>query len=361
MKDALFDTAADAGTEIDFHDILFKYTLDSFVRIGFGTELGALKQKEKLPFAIAFDAAQTQIAQRHIFPFWQTAELANRIFRPWRSTMDDYVKVVNNFAHEVVEQRRNDPDKEKRSDLLSRFMNTRDENGNILNDTQLRDIVLNFIIAGRDTTAQAISWTFYELARHPEIEEKLLAEVLDSINEDMTPNQLYEAIKEMKYAHAVFYEVLRHYPSVPVNQKYALTDDVWPDGTHIKAGDYVMWCPHAQGRLEAVWGADAKEFRPERWLIDGSLRKVSQGEWPAFHGGPRVCLGEFLRLTKSSDTGDAGDALPPSEAVPFYADSWAEHYVHEQPDSADEGRLAHVRGETRVVGEMRYRWKLAFA
>lgn len=78
-----------------------------------------------------------------------------------------------------------------------------------------------------------------------------------------------------------FYEVLRLYPSVPNNQKYALDDDVWPDGTAIKKGDYVVWSSWAQGRSEKVWGPDAKEFKPERWITpEGDLRRESQGQWP---------------------------------------------------------------------------------
>lgn len=76
--------------------------------------------------------------------------------------------------------------------------------------------------------------------------------------------------------------------------KYALDDDVWPDGTHIQKGDYILWSPYAQGRSEKVWGPDAREFKPERWIKpDGELRRESQGQWPAFHAGPRTCLGKI--------------------------------------------------------------------
>lgn len=79
---------------------------------------------------------------------------------------------------------------------------------------------------------------------------------------------------------------------MPANQKYALNDDVWPDGTNIKKGDYIVWDPWAQGRSEKVWGPDAKQFKPERWITpEGELRRESQGQWPAFHAGPRTCLG----------------------------------------------------------------------
>lgn len=91
-----------------------------------------------------------------------------------------------------------------------------------------------------------------------------------------------------------FYETLRLYPSVPNNQKYALEDDIWPDGTVIKAGYYVGWSPYAQGRCRQIWGPNAKEFYPERWIDEeGNLRRETAGKWPAFHAGPRICLGNI--------------------------------------------------------------------
>jgi cytochrome P450 len=92
-----------------------------------------------------------------------------------------------------------------------------------------------------------------------------------------------------------FYEVLRLHPPIPANQRYALNDDVWPDGTAIKMGDYVVWSTWAQGRSESVWGANAKEFRPERWITkEGDLKRESPGRWSAFSAGPRLCLGQNL-------------------------------------------------------------------
>ena len=81
--------------------------------------------------------------------------------------------------------------------------------------------------------------------------------------------------------------------------KMALDDDVWPDGTHIKKGDTVSWSSYAQGRSSKIWGADAKDFKPERWITnDGQLVRESQGKWTAFHAGPRVCLGVYITYYK---------------------------------------------------------------
>lgn len=92
------------------------------------------------------------------------------------------------------------------------------------------------------------------------------------------------------------YEVLRLHPPVPGNVKVALEDDIWPDGTRIRKGDAVCWSPYAQGRSTEIWGPDAKQLRPERWINEqGELRRESQGKFPVFHVGPRVCLGKCSR------------------------------------------------------------------
>lgn len=238
----------------------------------------------KVPFAESFDEAQKTTFSRFINPIWPITERLQRFTMPWKPNMNHHLNVVDSFARQVTEKRRQEiANGEVHGDLLSRFMDARNAQGELLNNDELRDIVLNFVIAGRDTTAQALSWTFYMLLCHPRVEEKLLDEITKCITKDTLKDspELYNVIKDMTYAHAVFYEVLRLYPSVPLNQKYALDHDIWPDGTKVKKGDYILWCPYAQGRCEKVWGSDAKEFKPERWInSSGELVRESAGQWP---------------------------------------------------------------------------------
>lgn len=237
----------------------------------------------KVPFAESFDEAQKATFSRFINPIWPITEGIQRLTMPWKASMNYHLNVVDSFARQVTEKRRKEiAQGEIHGDLLSRFMDARNAQGELLNNDELRDIVLNFVIAGRDTTAQALSWTFYMLLCHPRVEKKLLDEISTFISDEtlMDSPELYNVIKNMTYAHAVFYEVLRLYPSVPLNQKYALGDDIWPDGTKVRKGDYILWCPYAQGRSEKIW-EDAKEFRPERWINEaGELVRESAGQWP---------------------------------------------------------------------------------
>jgi cytochrome P450 len=178
----------------------------NFLSIGFGEDLGALRTEGKVPFAAAFDAAQVNTFRRMMVPYWRAREGLAKILMPWAPSMDDHIKVVNAYAADMISKRRQDIEAgQEHNDLLSRFLKSRDDQGNLLNDTQLRDIILNFIIAGRDTTAQALSWAMYELMLNPEIEEKLAQEIFANISDEDEKNSpaLYEIIKDMKYAHAV--------------------------------------------------------------------------------------------------------------------------------------------------------------
>jgi cytochrome P450 len=148
------------------------------------------------------------VFERLLVPGWTIRESLAKILMPWKTSMDYHVKVVDQFARKVVRDRvaeTSQPNYVEKGDLLSRFIQTTNAEGQTLNETELRDILVNFVIAGRDTTAQALSWTFFELMMHVDIQEKLVKEIYEHITDDIEddPVALYEAIKDMKYAHAV--------------------------------------------------------------------------------------------------------------------------------------------------------------
>ncbi|KAL1922934.1 uncharacterized protein VTP21DRAFT_9310 [Calcarisporiella thermophila] len=290
----ILDERAANLEEIDLNNLFYRYTLESFLKIGFGTAIDAMDMSKDVQFAKSFDFVQSEIGIRQVQPLWRITETFSSLFFPSRR-LKKHVKVVDEFAHKIIQERRNNPDTTKQ-DLLSRFIfNTKNENGEPLSDKELRDIVLNFIIAGRDTTAGTLAWTFYCLMNHPEVEAKVYEEVCSQIGDrdELEPQETYEVVKRLTYTTAVWNEVLRLFPSVPLNQKMAMSDDFLPDGTFVKKGDHVVWSSYSMGRNEAIWGPDAREFKPERWLKENE-RKPSAFEWPAFNAGPRTCLGQML-------------------------------------------------------------------
>jgi len=185
-----------------------------------------------------------------------------------------------------------------RDDLLGLYLARQGEqtsggDNKDLTDKDLRDIILNFVIAGRDTTAQALSWSIYRLCIHPHVQQRARQEIQEVLGNDQGRGwPSYEALQKMKYIEAVCMEVLRFHPSVPKEAKFAFADDVLPDGTKVYKGDCVVFVPWVMGRTERLW-PNCEEFQPERFL---SGAKHSPFVFTAFQAGPRTCLGQNLAI-----------------------------------------------------------------
>lgn len=93
---------------------------------------------------------------------------------------------------------------------------------------------------------------------------------------------------------AVFYETLRLYPPVPFEFKQCEQATTLPDGTFLPQNAVLVWCTWAMNRSRLTWGADADQFKPERWLEDGNLVSKTAFEFPVFNGGLRTCLGKKM-------------------------------------------------------------------
>ncbi|KAK9364725.1 cytochrome P450 [Lipomyces kononenkoae] len=174
----------------------------------------------------------------------------------------------------------------------------------------LRDQLLNILLAGRDTTAGLLSWTFYLLASHPRVLQKLRHEIIELFGEE--PNSsgkqqiTFESLKNATYLRYVLNEVLRLYPSVPLNNRYAVRDTILPVGggpdgkspVLVRKKEKVTYSVYVMHRRKDFFGDDADEFRPERWAEGKSWT----WEYLPFNGGPRICLGQQYALTEAGYT-----------------------------------------------------------
>ncbi|KAJ4845544.1 hypothetical protein Tsubulata_021524 [Turnera subulata] len=320
-----------AGQVFDMQDILMRCTLDSIFKVGFGVELNCLtgSSREATEFMKAFDDSNALIYWRFVDPFWKLKRYFNV---GSEASLRKNIKVIDDFVAKLISTKRklladqscyND-----KEDILSRFLVERRKDPEKMNDQYLRDIILNFMIAGKDTSANTLSWFFYMLCKNPLIQEKVAQEV-----RDVTGDQDDEAdiehfvakitdstLDQMHYLHATLSETLRLYPAVPVDGRCAEVDDILPDGYRLKKGDGVNYLAYAMGRMPYIWGEDAEDFRPERWLKDGVFQPESPFKFIAFHAGPRICLGKdfayrqmkivsmallrFLRFKLPDDTKD---------------------------------------------------------
>ncbi|KAG7019313.1 Cytochrome P450 94C1, partial [Cucurbita argyrosperma subsp. argyrosperma] len=275
---------------LDLQDIFKRFSFDNICRFSFGLDPGCLSLSLPISeFAVAFDLASKLSAERAITPYpvmWRIKRLFG--FGSERK-LRDAIKMVDDLAMEVIRQRR-EIGFSHRNDLLSRFMASVDD------DRYLRDIVVSFLLAGRDTVASALTSFFWLLSQNPEVEDEILAESDRVMGPDPDAVPSFDNLKDMQYLHAAVYENLRLFPPVQFDSKFAEEDDILPDGTFVQKGTRVTYHPYAMGRMDRIWGPDCLQFKPERWLKNGSFAPVNPFKFPVFQAGLRVCLGKELAV-----------------------------------------------------------------
>lgn len=255
-------------------------------------------------FGLAFDYASGATAERFQNPMWFLTEILNG------TRLRKSISVVKSFGRNIVSSAMTDRKASPKTvrDVSQDLGNDRldDISGSLvqslldsIGDEQLvADAALNYLSAGKDTTAQALTWTFYLLMQYPEVVAKIREEV-DGIKEH-SGDTLEKAIAErgnpstMPYVFSVFYEALRIFPPIPFEIKQAVQATTLPDGTFLPQNSVIVWCTWAMNRSRTTWGPDADQFRPERWLVDGKVINKSTSEFPVFNGGPRTCLGKKM-------------------------------------------------------------------
>ncbi|XP_008790927.3 cytochrome P450 94C1-like [Phoenix dactylifera] len=283
--------AAAAAGVIDLQDVFRRFAFDNICKISFGLDPGCLEASLPISeFAAAFDTASRMSALRGtaVAPaVWKLKRLLNL---GSERELKRAIRLVDELADELIRQRRK-LGYASSHDLLSRFMCS------VNDDRYLRDIVISFLLAGRDTVASGLTCFFLLLSKHPEVTAAIRDEIADVIGgsgDDELAS--FEQLKKMHYVHAAMYESLRLYPPVQIDSKFCVEDDMLPDGTFVRKGTRVTYHPYAMGRMERIWGPDCEEFKPERWLRDGKFVPASPFKYPVFQAGLRVCLGKEMAL-----------------------------------------------------------------
>ncbi|CAN1236634.1 Cytochrome P450 704C1 [Linum grandiflorum] len=295
---------AAGGTVFDVQDLFMKSTLDSIFKVAFGVELDSMcgSNEEGTKFSNAFDDASAMTLWRYVDPFWKWK--VKKLFNIGsEAALNKTVKIVDDFVYKLINNKIelmrtvSSTDDLKKDDILSRFLQV---NETQQDPTYLRDIILNFVIAGKDTTAATLSWFVYMMCKHPDVQDKVCEEIMEATERkefdgfrEFAESISEEALEKMQYLHAAITETLRLYPAVPVDAKVCVSDDTLPDGYNVKKGDMVAYQPYAMGRMKFIWGDDCEQYKPERWLNqDGIFQPQSPFKFTAFQAGPRICLGK---------------------------------------------------------------------
>ncbi|KAF5203934.1 Cytochrome p450 [Thalictrum thalictroides] len=294
----LLNNASRMNKIIDIQNVLERFAFDNVCKVAFNEDPACLEGDgtSGSEFMRAFEDAATISAERFMCAFPTIWYLKRKFNIGSEKRLRESIKIVHEFAEKIIKARIQDKDISKKSDLLSRFIATNDENSS--NSLEfLRDIVISFILAGRDTTSSALSWFFWLLSSKPDIERNILEEITAiRTNSGKCIGDIFELdeLRQMHYLHAAISEAMRLFPPVAVDTKACLKDDVMPDGTFVGEGWFVTYSGFSMGRMEKIWGKDCNEFVPERWLENGTFRPESPFKYPVFHGGPRMCLGKDM-------------------------------------------------------------------
>lgn len=316
----LLADAADRGAAIDLQDIFLRYTFDNTCTLVFGRCPGCLAvDLPEIPFAKAFDDAVEATLYRHVMPrvCWKLFRLLkvgkerqfHRALKPLKDFVDDLIA----YKKSAIANARESESESMSKDLLTSFICKLSDGNDSISCSHkfLRDAVMNFVIAGRDTSGVALTWFFWLLSDNPRVEENIVKEISDILLKRRTYLELHEdnsdtekaltekELQECVYLQAALSETLRLYPSVPLDHKGVLKKDVLPDGTCINPGMRFFYSIYSLGRMASIWGPDCLEFKPERWIGMGSdgqamINHESAYKFAAFNGGPRVCLGKNM-------------------------------------------------------------------
>ncbi|XP_010278943.1 PREDICTED: cytochrome P450 94A2-like [Nelumbo nucifera] len=295
----ILSAAAADKSVINLQDILQRFAFDNICKIAFGFDPEYLSPSFPSPeFTTAFDSAIRLSSERFgsINPALWKLKRAFGIGS--EKQLQLAVSQIRGFAQRIVREKKRELDEKsslENGDLLSRILNSGHVDENLVTD-----LVISFILAGRDTTSAALTWFFWLISSHSHVEEEILREITEN---PVAP--IYTEVKNMVYTHASLCESMRLYPPVPGDSKEAAEDDILPDGTVVKKGVRVTYLPYAMGRMEALWGSNWPDFRPERWLekdeVTGKWSFVARDQYtyPVFQAGPRICLGKdmaFLQM-----------------------------------------------------------------
>jgi cytochrome P450 len=229
----------------------------------------------------ALTVAMALFGRTFSLPFFQILDRlplpSNRRFERARARIDATI------ARMIAERRRSPGE---RGDLLSLLVQAQDTEGDGggMSDTQVRDEAVTIFLAGHETTANALAWTWYLLSQNPEVEARLHAEV-DTLEGDLG----FDDLPRLRYTEMVLSESMRLYPPAWIIGRRSLTD-YEVGGFTVPQGSIVVasqWVTHRDPRFFP----DPERFDPSRWHAEAKESRPRFSYFP-FGGGPRVCIGE---------------------------------------------------------------------
>ncbi|XP_010513571.1 PREDICTED: alkane hydroxylase MAH1-like [Camelina sativa] len=296
---------------VELQDVFLRFMFDTTFMLITGSDLGSVSiELPEVEFATAFDDVGEAIFYRHITPrfLWKLQKWigigAEKKMMKADATLTRVCNKHISATREEVRSQRNthNSNGEDHEVLLTSFIKLDTTKYDLLNPGDnkfLQDFTVNFMAAGRDSTAVALTWFFWNLSENPNVLTKIHQEInstnLPRTGSDHQDTLLY--LNKLVYLHAVLSESMRLYPPIPFERKSPIKPDVLPSGHKVESNINIMISIYAMGRMKAVWGEDARDFKPERWITEtGGLRHEPAYKFLSFNAGPRSCIGKNLAI-----------------------------------------------------------------
>ena len=268
------------GAVLDVDEEMMQLTLAIVARTLFDADASSTVNQVKKAVAVVQKSNNTA----SILPYWIPTPLRAR---SWLAN-----NALNKIVYGFIDDRRKTGD--DRGDLLSMLLLAEDDNGERMTDLQARDEAVTLFLAGHETTANTLNWTWWLLAQHPEVEAKLHAE-LDAVLGGRPPT--LQDLRRLPYTDIVIKEALRLMPAVwSVSRTAAEDTDVcgypMPKGTTAQVMIYLLH------RHPEHWKRPT-DFWPERWL-EPEIENMHKYAYLPFAGGPRICIGNSFAIMEAN-------------------------------------------------------------
>ncbi|MFC0523056.1 cytochrome P450 [Pontibacillus salicampi] len=273
-------------TPFNIHTELMNVALGIICRTMFGTDVN----KDYLTISQAIDEIMTTSTKR----IRSLIKIPLSVPTKENKKYVQSILALENVISSIIQKRREQPTP-TRTDLLSILMESRDKDGNVMSERQLRDEVMTIFLAGHETTANAMGWTMYHVATHPNVERKIMDEIQEVVGNS---NLTYEHAKQLTYLKAAIHEAIRLHPPAWLFGREAKESITIGENWGLHKGDVVHISPYVMHRQKQYY-QEPDTFVPERFL-DDSLKHNPRFTYLPFGGGARSCIGNHFSIIEAT-------------------------------------------------------------
>lgn len=264
------------GATLDVHEAMMRLTRDIAGKTLFSLDVGEDPGGVEDAISLSLKTYRLAVLPLGALVLWLPL--------PWVRRAERARERLKEWLMDTIRRRREEG--RDRGDVLSVLLQAQEDGREGLTDQQVRDEMVTLLMAGHETTAVALSWTWYLLAQHPDVQARLYAE-LDTVLAGRRPTA--EDVGQLIYTRMVLAESMRLYPPAWILERRAVTD-VELRGYHVPAGSLVFASQYLVHR-DVRWYPDPERFDPERWRPGQQERRPRFAYFP-FGAGTRVCIGE---------------------------------------------------------------------